>query len=66
MQVWSRLSTRSQRAMLRVFWRRRNYQYKPRGNLLNRLSSELGISKTQVIQIIHQERKMLLKLYGKK
>jgi len=55
------LSTRSRRAIVKTKGRfGRSYQYSPRGNLLDRLSRELGASREQVYSLLMQEREYLL------
>jgi len=62
LKVYSRLSTRSRRAIVKTKGRfGRSYQYSPRGTLLERLSLELGMSREQVYSQIMQEREYLLK-----
>jgi len=56
------LSTRSRRALLKTKNRgQRDYVYNPRGNLLERLATETGLSKAQVYDQLLQEREYLIK-----
>jgi hypothetical protein len=60
--IYTRLQTQSRRAFLRVKTRYgRPYDYRPRGDLLERLSRELGWSKEQVLDKIVEEREFLLR-----
>lgn len=62
--LYSKLSTRSRRAIARI--KRRNgqpYQYRPRGNLLRRLARETGWSVDQVYTRLMQERQIILRLF---
>lgn len=60
LKVWPLLSTCSKRAMLRTRkkWGHPN-NYKPRVNLLNRLTEQLGMSREQVLSQIEKEKKYL-------
>ena len=61
--LYSRLSTRSKRALLKTkksFGK--TYYYSPRGNLLQRLSQETGMSPEQVASQLVKERDYLLSL----
>jgi len=56
------LSTRSRRAIAKTKGRfGRPYHYSPRGNLLTRLSRELGLSREAVYSLLMQEREFLLR-----
>jgi hypothetical protein len=56
------LSTRSRRAIAKTKGRfGRPYLYSPRGNLLMRLSRELGLSRDAVYSLLMQEREYILK-----
>ena len=44
----------------RVMWRGRPYSYKPRGNLLVRLSGETGLSLQEVYKKLLEEREFLI------
>lgn len=60
--LYPRLSTRSRRALGKS--RRRNgkpYVYRPRGNLLRRLSQETGMSLEEVFSQLLTERARLLR-----
>lgn len=62
LKAYYRLSTRSRRAITRKKTHfGRDYQYSPRGTLLNRLSRELGMTREQVYSQLMQERAYLLK-----
>lgn len=62
LQAYQRLSTRSRRAITKTKGRFGHaYHYRPRGNLLERLSRELGITKEQAYSLLMQEREYLLK-----
>lgn len=61
--LYPRLSTRSQRAMLKTKKAFGHpYHYTPRGNLLQRLSRETGMSIDEVVARLDLERDYLLKL----
>ncbi len=56
------LSTRSRRAIAKTKGRfGRPYHYSPRGNLLTRLSRELGLSREAVYSLLMREREYILK-----
>jgi hypothetical protein len=61
--IYPKLSTRSRRAMLRT---KSRYgipkEYRPRGHLVLRLSTELGMTKEQVLDQIQEERKYFLRI----
>lgn len=60
--VYPKLSTRSRRAIRRVYWKFGNfYEYKPRGNLIERLAKQLQMSKSDVLDQIQKERQFLIK-----
>lgn len=62
LRAYSRLSTRSRRAITRKLGRfGKKYQYTPRGRLLVRLSQEMGMSKESVYNLLMEEREYLLK-----
>jgi len=59
--IYPLLGTTSRRAMIREKSRfGRPYVYRPRGNLLDRLSAETGMSKEAVSQQIARERQQLI------
>jgi hypothetical protein len=59
--IYPLLGTTSRRAMVREKSRfGRPYVYRPRGNLLDRLSAETGMSKNAVLRQIARERKQLI------
>ncbi|MBD2040186.1 hypothetical protein [Microcoleus sp. FACHB-672] len=60
MQLYSRLSTRSRRAISRRTWHGRPYDYRPRGDLLVRLSKETGLSISGVYEQLQKERREIL------
>lgn len=63
LQLYPRLSTRSRRALTKTKGRfGRVYYYKPRGTLLQRLSSETGLSIEDVYNQLMRERNYLLSL----
>lgn len=63
LKLYPRLSTRSRRAMTKTVGRfGRVYYYKPRGTLLQRLSSETGLSIEDVYNQLMKERNYLLRL----
>jgi hypothetical protein len=63
--LYRKLSTRSRRAIRRKISRfGRPYEYRPRGNLLKRLSEESGLSKEQVLEKLMEERGYLLSQGG--
>lgn len=63
--LYPRLSTRSKRALLKTKGRfGKPYFYAPRGTLLQRLSSETGMSLEQVSQQLMKERHQLLRDIG--
>lgn len=63
--LYYRLGTCSRRSMLKTKKRYgRPKPYKPRGNLLQRLSKETGLSIDQVHEQLLRERAILLKLKG--
>lgn len=60
-RLWTRLGTCSRRAMLKRKARfGRPYFYQPRGDLLQRLSRETGLSIDDVYQQLQKERDELL------
>jgi hypothetical protein len=62
LKAYYRLSTRSRRAIAKTKGRFGNpYHYSPRGNLLMRLSRELGMSRDAVYSLLMQEREYILK-----
>lgn len=64
--LYSKLCTRSRRAIVKT--KRRyghSYTYTPRGDLLQRLSRETGMTEEQVYIQLLRERETLLKLFGK-
>ena len=62
LKAYYRLSTRSRRAIAKTKGRFGNpYHYSPRGNLLIRLSRELGMSRDAVYSLLMQEREYILK-----
>lgn len=62
LKAYHRLSTRSRRAIAKTKGRFGNpYHYSPRGNLLMRLSRELGMSRDAVYSLLMQEREYILK-----
>lgn len=62
LKAYYRLSTRSRRAITKTKGRFGNpYHYSPRGNLLMRLSRELGMSRDAVYSLLMQEREYILK-----
>jgi hypothetical protein len=59
--IYPLLGTTSRRAMVREKSRfGRLYVYRPRGNLLDRLSTETGMSKNAVLRQIARERQQLI------
>jgi hypothetical protein len=59
--IYPLLGTTSRRAMVREKSRfGRPYVYRPRGNLLDRLSTETGMSKNAVLRQIARERQQLI------
>lgn len=59
--IYPRLGTCSRRAFLRTTTRYgRPYYYSPRGDLLVRLSQELGMTKAEVAEQLLQEREFLI------
>jgi len=59
--IYPLLGTTSRRAMVREKSRfGRPYIYRPRGNLLDRLSAETGMSKEAVLRQIARERQQLI------
>lgn len=59
--IYHLLGTTSRRAMIREKSRfGRLYVYCPRGNLLDRLSAETGMSKDSVLRQIARERQQLI------
>jgi hypothetical protein len=59
--IYPLLGTTSRRAMVREKSRfGRPYVYRPRGNLLDRLSAETGMSKEAVLRQIARERQQLI------
>lgn len=62
LKAYYRLSTRSRRAIAKTKGRfGRPYHYSPRGNLLTRLSRELGMSREAVYSLLMREREYILK-----
>jgi len=62
MDLYHRLCTRSRRAFKKTKSRwGRSYQYRPRGDLLERLSRETGLSLWDVRQKLQEEREEYLK-----
>lgn len=63
LELYFRLGTLSKRAMLKTKARfGRNYVYRPRGDLLKRLSSETGRPIADVYQQLQREREYLLRM----
>jgi len=63
LELYFRLGTFSKRAMLKTKARfGRDYVYRPRGDLLKRLSSETGRSIEDVYQQLQREREYLLRM----
>ena len=60
MELYTRLSTRSRRAISRQTWRGRPYEYRPRGDLLQRLSRETSLSISAVHEALQKERREIL------
>jgi hypothetical protein len=59
--IYPLLGTTSRRAMLKAKSRfGRTYAYRPRGNLLNRLSQQTGMPVEQVLSQIGRERQYFL------
>jgi hypothetical protein len=59
--LYHKLSTRSRRALLKTKGRGgKQYCYSPRGDLLERLSRETGMSVDSVVSQLLKERKFLL------
>jgi len=59
--IYPMLGTTSRRAMVREKARfGRPYVYRPRGNLLDRLSAETGMSRDSVFRQIARERQQLI------
>jgi hypothetical protein len=59
--IYPLLGTTSRRAMVREKSRfGRPYVYSPRGNLLDRLSAETGMTKNAVLRQIARERQQLI------
>ena len=59
--IYPLLGTTSRKAMVREKSRfGRPYVYRPRGNLLDRLSAETGMSKDVVLRQIARERQQLI------
>jgi hypothetical protein len=59
--IYYLLGTTSRRAMVREKSKfGRPYVYRPRGNLLDRLSSETGMTKNAVLRQIARERQHLI------
>lgn len=64
-QLYPKLATNSRKAFLKVKRRYgRSYHYKPRGDLLERLSKETGKTIDEVHEQLLRERAILLKLKG--
>lgn len=60
--IYPRLGTPSRRAMKKIKGRfGQPYEYRPRFNLVERLSEELGITPAQVLDLIEAEREFLIK-----
>ena len=60
--LYHQLSTRSQRAIRKTKGRfGRDYHYSPRGNLLERLAEQNGMTKEEVYHQLVRERQFLLK-----
>jgi hypothetical protein len=60
--LYNQLSTCSKRAMIRIRGRfGRDYDYRPRGNLLERLARQNGMTIEQVYNQLHLERRELLR-----
>jgi hypothetical protein len=60
--LYPRLSTRSKKALVKTKKRfGRTYHYSPRGDLLERLSQETGMTIEQVCQQLKRERAYLLR-----
>lgn len=63
--LYPKLSTRSKKAMCKLKKRYgRSYHYKPRGQLLERLAKETGLTIDQVHDQLLRERAVILKLKG--
>lgn len=63
--LYPKLGTQSRRAIARTRKRFGHpYTYKPRGDLLQRLSAETGMSIQDVYFQLLRERETLLKLFG--
>lgn len=61
LDLYSRLSTRSKRALTKTRGRwGHEYDYRPRGDLLVRLAQETGMSIEQVYNQLLKERMMLI------
>ncbi len=56
------LGTLSKRAISRKTWRGRKYDYKPRADLLDRLTEETKMTRTEVYFQLLEERKKLLEM----
>ncbi|NEO87916.1 MAG: hypothetical protein F6J87_27210 [Spirulina sp. SIO3F2] len=69
-RVWALLNSKSRRCVERRYKRRRKpgksqyYVYRPRGDLLVRLSQELGMSQTEVLGEIRALRVRVLRSLG--
>lgn len=63
LKIYPRLSTRSKRAILRTktHWGK-PYEYRPRIDLIKRLSRELNMPLSEIYNQILQEREFLTKL----
>lgn len=62
LDLYHRLCTRSRRAFKKTKGRwGRQYIYRPRGDLLNRLASETGMSLWDVREKLYEEREEYLK-----
>lgn len=60
--IYPRLSTRSKRAFIRTTKKfGRPYRYVPRHQLIDRLTKELNLNRSQVLAQIQKERAWLIK-----
>jgi hypothetical protein len=65
LELYFRLGTSSKRAMLKTKGRfGRDYVYRPRGDLLKRLSSETGRPIEAIYHQLQREREYLLRMSG--
>ena len=58
------LKTKSRRAIKRVTWRGKPYNYSPRGDLLTRLALQTGEDPEKVYEGLMEERAFFVKIEG--